>query len=73
MRQARRALLNAGLLTTTNAAIAGMVGAEGGAARIDWEYSQVVMRNWPLVAALMPILGLTRAQVDQLFITANNL
>ena len=73
MRQARIALLNAGLLDTTNAAIAGMLGPAGDKARIEWEFSQVVMRDWTLVAALMPTLGLTSAQVDQLFITAATL
>lgn len=73
MRQARIALLNAGLLATTETAIAGMLGPAGDKARIEWEFSQVVMRDWPLVAALMPTLGLTSAQVDQLFITAATL
>lgn len=70
MRQSRLALLNAGLLTTVNEAIAAMPGTAGEAARIEWEYSQEVHRDRALVAALLPILGLTEAQLDDLFITA---
>jgi len=73
MRQARRALLAAGLLTQVNAAIAGMTGAAGDAARIDWEFSSEVQRNWPLVAALQPALDLTDAQLDSLFLAASQL
>jgi len=73
MRQARRALLNAGLLATVDAAIAGMAGPAGDAARIDWEFSSDVLRSWPLVAALMPVLNLSDAQVDALFVAAAKL
>lgn len=73
MRQARLALLQAGLLSTVNDAIAAMPGADGDAARIEWEYSQEVQRNRALVLALAPVLNLTDAQLDQLFITASTL
>lgn len=43
-RQARLALLGAGLLAQVNTAVANMVGAEGDAARIEWEYAQEVRR-----------------------------
>lgn len=67
MRQARLALLAAGLLDQVNTAIAAMPGAEGEAARIEWEYAQEVRRDSQLVAALSPALGLTDAQLDDLF------
>ncbi len=70
MRQARLALLGAGLLDAVNAAVAAMPGAGGAAARIEWEYSSEVHRHKALVSALGPALGLTEAQLDQLFVTA---
>lgn len=71
MRQARLALLGAGLLSTVNAAVAGMAGAQGEAARIEWEYSQEVQRDRGLVAALGSTLGLTDPQLDALFVAAH--
>jgi len=73
MRQARRALLNAGLLTTVNTAIAAMTGVEGDAARIDWEFSSTVERNQPLVISMGAALGLSSAQLDALFIAASQI
>lgn len=70
MRQARRALLDAGKLTIVNSAIAAMVGAQGDQARIDWEFSGEVQRAQPLVSALAPVLGMTSEEIDQLFIVA---
>ena len=70
MRQARLALLGAGLLATVNAAVAAMPGAAGEAARIEWEYSGEVHRNKALVQALAPVLGLNDAQLDALFVAA---
>lgn len=68
MRQARLALLQAGLLGTVNSNIAEMSGAEGEAARITWEYAQTVDRNHALIAVIAP--GLTDAEIDDLFRTA---
>lgn len=73
MRQARLALLQTGKLTAVNAAIAAMTGVQGEAARIEWEFSSEVRRDQPLVVALMPVLGMTSADLDQLFITAARL
>lgn len=73
MRQARLALLQAGLLATVNSAIVGMTGVEGEAARIEWEYATEVRRDSPLVAALAPVLAMTDAQIDALFVTAAGL
>ncbi len=73
MRQARLALLGADMLTQVNAAVAAMPSPAGDAARIEWEFSSEVQRHRQLVAALGGILGLTDAQLDQLFITASKL
>lgn len=70
MRQARLALLGAGKLATVNTAVANMPGAAGEAARIEWEYSGEVHRDKALVQALSPVLGLTDAQLDALFVAA---
>ena len=67
MRQARLALLGAGLLAQVNTAVANMPGTEGDAARIEWEYAQEVRRDSPLAAALSAAFGWTSAQLDDLF------
>lgn len=73
MRQARLALLNAGLLTQVNNAIAALPGISGDAARIEWEFAATVDRNSPLVASLSAALSLTPAQLDSLFTAASAL
>jgi hypothetical protein len=73
MRQARLALLEAGLLDNVQNIVAGMQGAEGAAARIEWEYSSTMVRSQPLVAALAAALKLTSADVDALFLTASKI
>ena len=70
MRQARLALLQAGLLGTINSAVATMTGAEGDAARVTWEFSTEVRRTDPLVAQLATQLGLDDAALDDLFTKA---
>lgn len=67
MRQARLALLQSGMLTQVNTAVANMPGAAGDAARIEWEFSSTVERNRPLVQSLIGALGLTESQLDDLF------
>ena len=67
MRQARLALLQSGMLTQVNTAVANMPGAAGDAARIEWEFSSTVERNRPLVQSLTGALGLTESQLDDLF------
>lgn len=67
MRQARLALLGAGMLAQVNTAVATIPGAEGDAARIEWEFSNTVGRHHPLVLSLTSALGLTDAQLDALF------
>lgn len=70
MRQARLALLSAGLLASIDQAIEGLPSPQKEAAQIEWEYGQEVDRYNGFVSVLVPLLGLTDAQVDQLFISA---
>lgn len=69
MRQARLALLGAGLLDKVNAAVV----AAGPAAGIEWEYAQEIRRDSPLIAQLADGLGLDSATIDSLFMKASQL
>ena len=62
-RQARLALLQAGLLETAEAWIA----TAPIATKIDWEFAEVIRRDFGAVIDAASALGLTDAQVDQLF------
>ena len=73
MRQARLALHAAGLLTLVDAAIASMSEPERTAAQITWEFAQTVDRQFGMVPELAASLGMTDAQIDDLFITASKL
>ena len=73
MRQARLALLSAGLLAAVNAAIAAMPGVAGEAARIEWEFAQTVERDSPLLVGVSAGLNLTAAQIDELLTLAATL
>ena len=73
MRQARLAMLDAGILTSVSDALAAMTGPAGEAARIEWEYAAELKRDHPLVASLSAALGLTSAQLDGLFTVAAGL
>ena len=70
MRQARLALLQAGVLPLVESAIASM---ESPAAQIEWDYSQEVNREQPLVKQLAEALNLTSDQLDNLFLEASKL
>ena len=70
MRQARQAMLSAGILSQVDALIAAMPGDDGESARIDWGHAHDVKRDWPLIGALGPQLGLTDQGIDDLFIYA---
>lgn len=73
-RQARQALLLAGLLDAVPAAIAAIPDAtQRQLAQIEWEDSLQFERSRPLLIALATALGLTSAQLDQLFISASAL
>jgi hypothetical protein len=73
MRQARLALLGAGLLDRISPAIDALPSPQKEVARIEWDYSSTVVRSRPLVAMLGQQLGMTDAQLDQLFVTAAGL
>lgn len=73
MRQARLALRGAGLLAYVDAAIDAMPEPERSNARIEWDYSSTVQRHNGFVAQLGPALGLTGAQIDDLFHVATTL
>ena len=73
MRQARLALLSAGVLGSVAAAIEQLDSPYREQAEIEWEFSSEVFRDRPLVKMLGPTLGLTSEQLDQLFITAATL
>lgn len=73
MRQARLALLNIGKLSDVATAIAGLPSPQKEAAEIEWEFSSTIERKRPLVQTLGPLLGLSEAQLDDLFITASKL
>ena len=63
-RQAKLVLLAAGLLDDVDAAVAGA----DRATQIEWEYAQEVSRTWPSLVAMATALGMTDAQLDDLFI-----
>lgn len=73
MRQARLALHAAGLLTSVDAAIAGMAEPDKTLASITWEFAQTVDRGFGMVPALAASLGMTEVQIDDLFIAASQL
>lgn len=70
MRQARLALLEAGLLDDVAAALGALPSPQKEAAQINWEFAATVDRSSPLVATLAQALGLGAADLDQLFTTA---
>ena len=63
IRQARLALLSAGLLDDVEMVIT----AAGRAAQLEWEYAAVVDRSNPAVAIVQQQKALTDAQIDDLF------
>ena len=70
MRQARLALLGAGLLASVDAAIDSLPSPQKEAARIEWEYTTEVQRSSGLVPMMGVALGLDDAALDTLFIEA---
>jgi hypothetical protein len=72
-KQARLALLDAGLLATVETAIGGMTGDDGIKARISWEWAMEIRRDDPLLVSLATTLGLSSEQIDQLFLAAQGL
>jgi len=70
MRQARLALLGAGLLSSVDAAIAAMPEPDKTAAQITWEFAATVDRGFGMVPQLAAALGMTELQIDALFVAA---
>lgn len=73
MRQARLALLRRGLLPQVEALIAALPGETGAEARIEWEYSQAVDWESPLVQHVAAALGWSQPEVSALFAEASSL
>lgn len=73
MRQARLALLGAGLLDAITNAIESLPSPQKEYAKISWEYSQEVQRYNGFVSTLAPALGLTENDIDALFLQAKTL
>lgn len=74
MRKGRITLHRAGLLSQVEAAISAIpdesVRTE---AKIEWEYAQTIDRNSPFTLLLGNALNLTEDQLDDLFISANEI
>lgn len=70
MRQARLALLQADKLADVYGALAALQSPDKEAAQIEWEYATEVKRTSKLVQTLTPTLGLSEAEMDGLFKTA---
>lgn len=68
-RQARLALKSAGLLT----AVTDWIATADQETQIDWEFATEIRRDWPPIAACATELGLTDAQLDDLFTLAGTL
>lgn len=73
MRQARLALLQAGLLSQVETAINALPEPPRTAARIEWDFSSEVFRDRDFVIMLGTTLGLDSEEMDNLFITAATL
>jgi hypothetical protein len=74
MRQCRLQLLTIGMLDSVDAAINAIpVEGQRRAASIEWEYAHQVWRSSAWVTNLGAALGLTEAQLDDLFIQAATL
>ena len=73
MRQARLALLQAGLLSQVEAAINALPEPSRTVARIEWDFSSEVFRGRDFVTMLGTTLGLDSEEMDNLFITAATL
>lgn len=73
-RQAKQALLLAGILGAVQGAIDAIPDAtQRSLAQIEWDDSQAFERNRPILITLAGALGLTSGQLDELFITAAGL
>lgn len=73
MRKAQLAMLAAGVLDDVEAALAGIPGDTGRAARIEWNQATEIRRDWPLVNQMAAQLGMSEAALDALFDAAEAL
>lgn len=73
MRQARLALLDAGLLNNVQAAISSLPEPDKTKAQIEWDYSNALQRENPFVTVLGSALSLSSEDIDNLFIQAARL
>lgn len=74
MRQAKLALLKMGLLDAVDQAIAGIEDEQQRKLiEIEWEYAREIRRDWPAIQIVAAGMGLTAAQVDDLFVLAGNI
>jgi len=73
MRQTRLALLDAGLLSKVEDAIANLPEPDKSKAQIEWEYATSVKRHDPWLVSLATELGLSEEQIDELFYNAYQL
>lgn len=73
MRQARIALLEAGLIGNVTTAIAALPEPEKTESSIYWEYSTEIQRSHPHTLMLATMMGLDESELDELFIKAGAL
>lgn len=73
MRQARLALLQAGMLQAVSGAIAQLPSPQKEAAQIEWEFASVVDRDSEFLQSLAGVLGLDDPALDALFEQAGTL
>jgi hypothetical protein len=73
MRQARLALLQAGLLSNVDAAIAALPSPQKEAAQITWEYATEVKKSDALTSQLAYAFGMSDQDIDTLFEVAKGL
>ena len=73
MRQARLALLDAGLLANVQTAINSLPEPAKTKAQIEWDYSNALQRDNSFVSVLGAALGLNETALDNLFIAASKL
>jgi hypothetical protein len=72
-RQARLALLDAGLLSQVDPAIASLESPAKEQAQIEWEYATSIERDSEWINQLGAALGLDSTGIDELFIQASGL
>lgn len=73
MRQAHRELHERGLLDSAIAVIESLPEAERAKAQIDWDRSSELHRSNPFVKSLGSALGLSSADMDDLFVEASKI